>query len=212
MRGPTTAWTFGLCVATLACAHGEPSAAAPEAPESPAAAAPPAEEKAPETVLKVSGTPIEALRSPYFAALELTFENPSSAWHEVRRADISPERQLYGPPLELLEGPRLRAWQLAARDAHQSKDGPPHIALETLAPAAPAGGDATKDAAGGAPPEHLFGGAFMIAPGLSTRKWVVLYSPAKDALLGQDLLLAYELEDGKVERVLVQYPKPAPAK
>jgi hypothetical protein len=38
---------------------------------------------------------------------------------------------------------------------------------------------------------------------------VVLYSPAKDALLGQDLLLAYELENGQVERVLVQYPKPA---
>src|SRR5688572_13715001 len=156
-----TRLALGLCAAAVfGCAHAAPSAAAPEAPEASAAATPAAEDKAPDTILKVSGTPIEALRSPYFAALELTFENPSSAWHEVRRAAISPERQLYGPPLEPLEGPRLRAWQLAARDAHQSKDGPPHIALETLASDAPASGDATKDAPGGAPPEHLFGGAF----------------------------------------------------
>jgi hypothetical protein len=199
-----------LCgMAAAGCAHAEPSALEPEAPAAPAPAVASA---GPETTLHVSGAPVEALRSPYFAALELTFENPSSAWHEVRRVSISPERQLYGPELEPLEGARLRAWQIGAREAHQGDDGPPHLALETLAPDVPAGGEAGKGAPGAlAPPEHLLGGPFMIAPGLSTRKWVVLYSPAKDALLGQDLLLAYELENGQVERVLVQYPKPAAA-
>jgi hypothetical protein len=205
----TRALAFGLCgVAVGACAHAEPSALEPEVPE--AAAPPAAASKGPETTLRVSCAPIESLRSPFFAALELTFENPSGAWHEVRHVAISPERQMFGPTLETLEGARLRAWQLAAREAHQSGDGPAHLALDTLAPDVPAGGEAGKGAAsGGAPPHHLLAGAFMIAPGLSARKWVVLYSSAKDALLGQDLLLAYELEDGKVERVLVQYPKPA---
>jgi hypothetical protein len=203
------ALALGLCaVSAFGCAHAEPSA--PE-PEVPTAAAPAVASKGPETTLRVSGTPIEALRSPYFAALEITFENPSSAWHEVRRVEISSERQLFGPALETLEGARLRAWQLGAREARRG-DGPPHLALDTLAPDAAAGGEAGKGAASaGAPPHHLLAGAFMIAPGLSTRKWVVLYSPAKDAVLGQDLLLAYELESGQVERVLVQYPKPAPA-
>lgn len=190
------------------CAHAQPGA--PE-PETPASAAPPATDEAgPKTTLHVSGVPIDALRSPYFAALEITFENPSSEWHEVRRVAISPERQMFGPALESLLGARLRAWQLAARDARQG-DGPPHPALDTLAPdVAPATGEAGAGAAsGGAPPQHLLAGSFMIAPGLFTRKWVVLYSPAKDGLLGQDLMLAYELENGQVERVLVQYPKPA---
>jgi hypothetical protein len=196
-----------LCGAVaFGCAHAEPSAPEPEVPSAPA---PPVASEGPQTTLRVSGTPIEALRSPYFAALEITFENPSSAWHEVRRVAISPERQLYGPALESLEGARLRAWQLAAREARQSGDGPPHLALDTLAPDAPASGETNGAASAGAPPHHLLAGAFMIAPGLSTRKWVVLYSPAKDGLLGQDLLLAYELENGQQERVLIQYPKPA---
>ena len=194
----------------LGCAHVEAGAPEPETPDAPAAdgAPAPAASEAPKTALQVSSKAVDALRSPYFAALELTFENPSSAWHEVRKVAISPERQMFGAPFESLLGARLRAWQLAAREAHQSKDGPPHVALDTLADDAP--GDAEKAAPGaGAPPEHLLAGPFMIAPGLHARKWVVLYSPAKDALLGQDLMLSYELEDGKVERVLVQYPKPA---
>jgi hypothetical protein len=208
MRRLKRALALGLCGAhAFGCAHAEPSAPEPEVPE---AAAPAAASAAPETTLQVSGRPIEALRSPYFAALEITFENPSSAWHEVRRVAISPERQMFGPTLETLEGARLRAWQLAAREARQGADGPPHLALDTLAPEVAASGQAgSGTASAGGPPHHLLAGAFMIAPGLSARKWVVLYSPAKDGLLGQDLLLAYELEDGKVERVLVQYPKPA---
>jgi len=212
MRRPKRALALGLWGAlALGCAHVEAGGPEPEVAEA-AGEAPPAASEAPKTTLHVSSTPVDALRSPYFAALELTFENPSSDWHEVRRVDISPERQMFGPALESLLGARLRAWQLAAREAHQPKDGPPHLALETLAPDAPAGADGAKNAGAGAPPEHLLAGPFMIAPGLHARKWVVLYSPAKDALLGQDLMLSYELEDGKVERVLVQYPKPAPPK
>jgi hypothetical protein len=189
------------------CAHAEPGAREPEAP---AAAAPPAASEGPKTTLHVSAKPIEALRSQYFAALEITFENPSNAWHEVRRVDISPERQMFGPSLEAVVGPRLRAWQLAAREARPAGDGPPHVALDALAPEAPAGGEAASGVGGaGAPAQHLLSGAFIVAPGLSIRRWVVLYSPAQDGLLGQDLLLAYELENGQVERVLVQYPKPA---
>ena len=198
----------------LGCAHVEAGAPAPEAPDAPEATAgapAPAASEASKTALQVSSKAVDALRSPYFAALELTFENPSSAWHEVRKVAISPERQMFGAPFESLLGARLRAWQLAAREAHQSKDGPPHVALDTLATDAPAGGEADKAPDPGVPPEHLLAGPFMIAPGLHARKWVVLYSPAKDALLGQDLMLSYELEDGKVERVLVQYPKPAKA-
>jgi len=207
---------LGLCgVLILGCAHVEAGAPEPEAPgaaEAAGASAPAASEAAPKTALQVSSKAVDALRSPYFAAIELTFENPSSAWHEVRKVAISPERQMFGAPFESLLGARLRAWQLAAREAHQSKDGPPHVALDTLADDPPASGEADKAAPGaGAPPEHLLAGPFMIAPGLHARKWVVLYSPAKDALLGQDLMLSYELEDGKVERVLVQYPKPAQA-
>lgn len=206
------AWGLGGAVA-LACAHVEPSAPPAEAPTAAASAAAPAQ--GPATTLRVSGTPIDALRSPYFAALEITFENPSSEWHEVRRVVIGPERQMFGPSLEPLVGARLRAWQLGAREAWhgKSKDDAPHLALDTLAPDVPAKADASGDAAGGgAPPEHLLAGPFIIAPGLATRKWVVLYSPAQDGLLGQDLMLAYELEKGQVERVLVQYPKPAAAK
>lgn len=196
----------------LGCAHVEAAAPEPDEPEAPEGVRVPAPSEAPKTALQVSSKAVDALRSPYFAALELTFENPSSEWHEIRKVAISPERQMFGAPFESLLGARLRAWQLAAREAHQSKDGPPHVALDTLAPDAPTAGDADKAAAdAAAPPEHLLAGPFMIAPGLHARKWVVLYSPAKDALLGQDLMLSYELEDGKVERVLVQYPKPAPA-
>ena len=62
------------------------------------------------------------------------------------------------------------------------------------------------------PPNYLLASPFTVAPGLFTRKWIVLYSAAPDALLGQDLVLSYELENAKVERVLVKYPKPAPKK
>jgi hypothetical protein len=207
MRRLKRALVLGLCGAAAAgCAHAEPSALEPEVPT---AAAPAVASKGPETTLRVSGAPVDVLRSPYFSALEITFENPSSAWHEVRRVSIGPERQLFGPALETLEGARLRAWQAAMRDARRAGDGPLHPALEAPAPDAPAAAEAGSGTATAAPPQHWLGDAFMIAPGLLARKWVVLYSPAKDALLGQDLLLAYELENGQVERVLVQYPKPA---
>lgn len=198
----------------LGCAHAEAGAPGPEAPAA-APAAPAANNEAPKTTLLVASKPIDALRSAYFTALELTFENPSSEWHEVRRVSIGPERQMFGPALETLMGARLRAWQLAARQAHKG-DAPPHIALDTLASDA-ALGDPSKAAEPkasdtGAPPDHLLAGAFLVAPGMFTRKWVVLYCSAKDGLLGQDLMLSYELEKGQVERVLLQYPKPAPEK
>ena len=124
---------------------------------------------------------------------------------------IAPERQLYGPALEPLVGERLRAWQVATREAVEGKEAASHPALETLAPEAPAknapaGGDAAL-AAG--PESYLLAGPFTVAPGLFTRKWIVMYSSAADALLGQDLVLSYELGNGKTERVLIQYPKPA---
>ncbi len=100
---------------------------------------------------------------------------------------------------------------MATRDAQEDNEGAHHQALETLAPEAPAqsaaGSQATAAAAG--PASYLLACPFTIAPGLFTRKWIVLYSAAADALLGQDLVLSYELENGKTERVLVQYPKPA---
>jgi hypothetical protein len=164
----------------------------------------------------VSTAPIEALRSPFFSALEVTFQNPSSKWHEVKKVSVGPERQLFGPPLESLVGDRLRAWQLAAREAQAGKEGPRHPALETLTPEAPPKPDKpdpnAAPAAPAAPPNYLLAYPFTIAPGLFTRKWIVLYSAGADALLGQDLVLAYELDDGKTERVLIQYPKPAPPK
>src|SRR3954466_13230056 len=124
MRRLKRALTLGLCAAAASgCAHAEASALEPEAPT---AAAPAAASKGPETTLRVTGRPIEALRSPYFAALEIIFENPSSAWHEVRHVAISPERQMFGPALEALEGARLRAWQVAARDARPGGSGPLH--------------------------------------------------------------------------------------
>jgi hypothetical protein len=194
-----------------ACAHAEAEAPPPEAP---AAETAPAPGKAPATTLRVTSAPIESLRSAYFGALEFTFQNPTAAWHQVRRVTIGPERQLYGPAFEPLLGEHLRAWQLAARAAHDSKNGPPHPALETLAPEAPAKTtpDAAAPAAPAGPPDYLLTCPFTIAPGLFTRKWIALYSGAADALLGQDLVLSYELEDGKAERVLIQYPKPAAPK
>jgi hypothetical protein len=193
-----------------ACAHAEAEAAPPEAPESPPPAAP---AKAPETTLRVTSAPIESLRSPYFGALEFTFQNPTGQWHQVRRVSIGAERQLFGPALEPLTGDRLRTWQLAARDALTGKE-PRHPALETLAPealanAAPDGGG---PAAAVGPPDYLLTCPFSVAPGLFTRKWIVLYSAAADALLGSDLVLSYELEDGKTERILIQYPKPGAPK
>jgi len=200
-----------LALAT-ACAHVEAEAPAPEAP---AAAAPPAKpaNPAPETTLRVTSAPIEALRSAFFSALEITFQNPSGQWHQVRKVSIGPERQLFGPALESLAGERLRTWQLAAREAHEGQQGPRHPVLETLAPEPPAKAEpGSAEAAGAAgPPSYLLAYPFTIAPGLFTRKWIVLYSAAPDALLGQDLVVSYELENGKVERALVQYPKP-PAK
>ena len=77
--------------------------------------------------------------------------------------------------------------------------------------AEPGGGEAGSGGVTGpaAPPGYLLAGPFIVAPGLSTRTWVALYSAAPDALLGQDLVLSYELENGQVERVLVHYPAPA---
>lgn len=196
-------------VLMVGCAHMEaevpPPAASPPAPA-------PASAEAPKTTLQVAGTPIDSLRSPYFSAMAFTFQNPSSEWHEVRRVSIEPERQLFGPAFESLVGERLRVWQLATREAQDGKEGANHPALETLAPEAPAktapgSGEAAAAAVG--PESYLLAGPFTIAPGLFTRKWVVLYSAAADALLGQDLVLSYELANGQTERVLVQYPKPA---
>ena len=203
----------GPLVLTSACAHAEAEAPAAEAPAAETAPAP-APSKAPETTLRVTSAPIESLRSPYFGALEFTFQNPTAAWHQVRRVTIGPERQLFGPALEPLSGEHLRAWQLAARTAHDGKNGPPHPALETLAPEAPAKTtpDGGEPAGPAGPPDYLLSCPFTIAPGLFTRKWIALYSGAADALLGQDLVLTYELEDGKAERVLIQYPKPAAPK
>jgi hypothetical protein len=195
---------------SVGCAHVEADAPPPAAPAAPAAPAPAA--NLPPTTLRVASDPIESLRSPYFSAMAFTFQNPSSDWHEVRRVSIEPERQLFGPALESLVGDRLRAWQLATREAQEGKEGARHPALETLAPEAPAtsaagGGEAAAAAAG--PESYLLACPFTIAPGLFIRKWLVVYSAAADALLGQDLVLSYELENGKTERVLVQYPKPA---
>jgi len=198
----------GLLLLAAGCAHVEADAPEPETPAAALAAPPP---HAPETTLKVSTTPIESLRSQYFSPLEVTFQNPSAEWHQVKKVSIVPERQLFGPALESLVGERLRAWQLAAREAQEGNGAPRHPALETLAPEAPAKAEPSADAGGPvAPASHLLAGPFTIAPGLFTRKWIVLYSGAPDALLGQDLVLAYELENGKLERVLLQYPKPAP--
>jgi hypothetical protein len=194
----------------VSCAHMEAEAPPPAAP---AAAAAPAQTPANvATTLRVATSPIEALRSPYFSAMAFTFENPSNEWHEVRKVSIEPERQLFGPAFESLMGERLRAWQLAAREAQDGKESAHHPALETLAPEAPAKGAAGSGEAAAAPvgpATYLLAGPFTIAPGLFTRKWLVMYSSAADALLGQDLVLSYELENGKTERVLVQYPKPA---
>jgi len=209
------------------CAHVEADEAPPAAPA--AAGAPPpgapatAPPKAPELTLRITSAPIEALRSPYFSALEVTFQNPSGQWHQVRKVSLSPERQLFGPAIETLVGDRLRAWQLAAREAQLGKKEPHHPALDTLAPdpppkpepakADPAKPEAAPDpAATAVPPNYLLANPFTVAPGLFTRRWIVLYSAAPDALLGQDLVLSYELENAKVERVLVKYPKPAPKK
>jgi hypothetical protein len=196
-------------VLIVGCAHVEAEAHPPAAPEAPAPASAP---NVPATTLQVASTPIESLRSPYFSALAFTFQNPSNEWHEVRRVSIEPERQLFGPALESLVGERLRAWQLATREAQQGKEGAHHPALETLAPEAPAqsaSGSSEATAAAAGPASYLLACPFTVAPGLFTRKWIVLYSAAADALLGQDLVLSYELENGKTERVLVQYPKPA---
>ena len=213
----------GPLMLALGCAHVEaddappatPAGAAP-APGAPATTPP----KAPEPTLKVTSTPIEALRSPFFSALEVTFQNPSGQWHQVRHVSLSPERQLFGPAIETLVGERLRAWQLAAREAWLGKKEPHHPALDTLAldplakpeppktdPAKPDPG-AADAAASAVPPNYLLANPFTVAPGLFTRRWIVLYSAAPDALLGQDLVLSYELENAKVERVLVKYPKP----
>jgi hypothetical protein len=132
----------------------------------------------------------------------------------VRQVSIEPERQLFGPAFEPLLGARLRAWQLATREAQDGKPAARHPALETLAPDAPASGAAGSAGAAAAssePTSYLLACPFTVAPGLFTRKWVVMYSTAADALLGQDLMLSYELDNGKTEHVLVQYPKPAPA-
>ena len=196
-------------VVAAGCAHAEAEAPSPAAPS--AGAAPAADvAKAPATTLQVASFPIEVLRSPYFSALGFTFQNPSNEWHEVRKISIGPERQLFGPALEPLTGERLRAWQLATREAREGKEGAGHPALETLAPEAPPKSAVEAGEAAAAGPEsYLLAYPFTIAPGLFTRKWVVIYSAAADALLGQDLVLSYELANGKTERVLFQYPKPA---
>jgi hypothetical protein len=195
-----------VLVLIVGCAHVEAEAPPPAAPSEPAAPATAA--KAP-TTLQVASAPIESLRSPYFSAMAFTFQNPSSEWHEVRRVSIEPERQLFGPALEPLVGERLRAWQLATREAQDGKEGARHPALEALAPEAKSGaGSGEAPAAAVGPESYLLACPFTVAPGLFTRKWIVLYSAA-DALVGQDLVLSYELENGKTERVLVQYPKPA---
>ncbi|HEU4579545.1 MAG TPA: hypothetical protein VFS67_14905 [Polyangiaceae bacterium] len=211
------------CVPLLTgCAHVEADEAPPAAPAAGAAGPPPpgapasAPPQAPQPTLQITSAPIEALRSPFFSALEVTFQNPSGQWHQVRKVSISPERQLFGPAIETLVGDRLRAWQLAEREARMGLKDPHHPALDTLAPDPPPAAGAPKpesDAAASAlPPNYLLASPFTIAPGLFTRKWIVLYSAAPDALLGQELVLSYELEDAKVERVLVKYPKPEPKK
>jgi hypothetical protein len=209
MNAETSLRLWTPLVLMVGCAHVEAEAPPPAAPQ---AAPAPASADVPATTLRVASTPIDSLRSPYFSAMAFTFQNPSSEWHEVRRVSIEPERQLFGPAFESLVGERLRVWQLATREAQVGKDGAHHPALETLAPEAPAkpppgSGEGAPAAAG--PESYLLAGPFTIAPGLFTRKWVVLYSAAADALLGQDLVLSYELEDGKTERVLVRYPKPS---
>jgi hypothetical protein len=217
----------GPLVLVLGCAHVEADEAPPAAPAGPGAPPPgapaSAPPKAPEPTLKITSAPIEALRSPFFSALEVTFQNPSGQWHQVRKVSLSPERTLFGPAIETLVGDRLRAWQLAAREAWLGKKEPHHPALDTLAPdppkpeppkpdARPDAAPAPDPAGAAVPPNYLLANPFTVAPGLFTRKWIVLYSAAPDALLGQDLVLSYELENAKVERVLVKYPKPAPKK
>jgi hypothetical protein len=193
----------------VGCARHEqgppPAVGSPVAPE--------VEKKAPGTSLLVKSHPLEPLRSPYFTAMELTFENPSNQWRQVRRVFLGPERQVQGPQFDVLVGERLRVWQLAAREAHVGGAGPHLFVLETLAPEEPAQ-SAEKDGpsrGGGTPPTHLLSLPFSIAPGLSTTRWVVLFSSSRDALIGQDLVLEYELENAFVERVLINVPMPEPA-
>ncbi len=196
------------CAEATACAHGEEA----KTPDSAQAHGPAdgAEAKAPVTTLAIESTPVASLRSDYFTVLEFSIKNPSSQWHRLKRVSLAPDRRLKGARFEIIVGDRLRTWQLAARHSASGKPESSHVALATLAPdSAPP--DPEGSAASGAPPGHLLALPYSVAPGLLARRWAVLYSPDRDGLRGQELVLEYELEDGRVESLLVKPPEPPPA-
>jgi hypothetical protein len=175
--------------------------------------------------LRVSGEELSALASPYFGALEITFENQSSNWVHVQGVHLDFGGEAHNRTVLIPWGEDIRSWYESTLQRNEIREANRELALGAVEltgllaagfakdglrkagglVAAGALGTAVADAAVGAaqsaenvhifPDNHLLAGPFGVPPALFAKRWIVLNT--------QDAAKA-----SCIDRVLITYEFP----
>jgi hypothetical protein len=185
--------------------------------------------------LKISAAELTRWSSPQFGMIEVTFENKSTEWIELRDLAIAltPEMR---PGTEILASHRIAAFREAAlRDqAIQQQNLAVALGILTLGGIILAettegvpqalGATAAVTGIGGLvvagesekadkaqhiqpfPASHLLSGPFSVGPGLHTKKWIVLEThPGVTRACVDRLRLQYRVQPDREERVWLSF-------
>jgi hypothetical protein len=188
--------------------------------------------------LRVSGEELSALSSPYFGALEVTFENESAAWVHIEHVRLDFGRKVNDRVL-LPWGEDIRSWYDATIQRNRIRATNRELALGVVAltglAAAQFGSDGVQKAGGlvavGAlgtlagearqeavqsaervrffPDDHLLAGPFGVPPALFVKRWIVLNTQdSANAPCIERVMITYVLRDHRYERVLLKFKRP----
>lgn len=185
--------------------------------------------------LTLSADELTRWSSPQFGMIEVTFENDSGEWVEVRDLHVAlPPDQT--PGTTILTSQRIAAFREAARQRHaieqqnvavalgvltlgglvlaETTEGAPK-ALGAVSATAGLGGLIAMDAKDSAdrvshveplPKSHLLGGSISVGPGLFAKRWIVLETNPSVARACVDRLrVSYRVQSGHEERVWLRF-------
>lgn len=185
--------------------------------------------------LKVSADELPRWSSPQIGMIEVTFENDSAEWVEIKDVHIDlPPDQL--PGTTILGSGRIAAYRAALERQERIEEHNLSIALgimtlsgmvlanttEGVPKAAGAVGatagfgtllvmEQSSDADSAShiepyPESHLLGGPFVVGPELFTKKWIALETkPGLTAKCVQRMRVTYRVQSGREERVWLSF-------
>jgi hypothetical protein len=185
--------------------------------------------------LKISADELTRWSSPQFGMIEVTFENESTEWIELRDVAIAlpPDTR---PGTEILASHRIASFRDAAlrneaiREQNlavalgiltlgglivaETTEGVPQ-ALGATAAAAGLGGLVLASETAAAdkaqhvqpfPESHLLAGPFSVGPGMHTKKWIVLQTnPSVTRACVDHIRLQYRVQQDREERVWLTF-------